>query len=180
MKIIKILALFTIVLSCNTSESPKTYYQAENAEIFDDEFKLKKVETIKFPLDNISNFDNPSVHYFEDGGKKYLSILNHSTRHLNLYDYESKQLLKKIPLFTEGPNSVEDIGIQTGHFAFNKNEYYVLQTWKSIIFKINDKGEVLQKIQLPKNENVFNAYSTSLFPMQVDNNNITISESIFA
>lgn len=168
-----------ILYSCNTNDEQATsYYQEKNASVFEDKFRLEKTDTVAFGLDTEMIFDNPSIHYFEEEGKKYLSILNHRNNHtIYVFDYETRALVQKTPLYIEGPNSVQDVSHQTGLFMKSRNEIYITQPWNSMMIKLNGAGEILEKILLPRTKNVYNAYSTAQYPMKMVGNELMIGWS---
>ena len=128
MKNISIIILATVLLlSCSSSKKNNASQYTTSL------IELKK---ITLPIDENTYYLSKSIFQFEENDKEYLFFGNFEKRQheILIYDTESQNLHKRIPLDKEGPNGVPSIW---GCIPFyDSNTFLVSQ--HNISFSIDD------------------------------------------
>lgn len=177
---IKILFLIKISLiwSCgNDNFNDILYYQEDNSIIFKDNFQLKEYNEVSFPLSNKTAFNNFSICYFEDENQSFVSILNLIEPAIYIYNYNTRQLFKKIILQKEGENGVGKLSKLSSHYIDNLNEVYILNYFELRMYTLNLNGTLLRKDNLANLKDTFspNPVTSTSFPVvRSDDNKLYI------
>ena len=137
--IILIISLLVVFSSC---EKKLTYSITE-----------KKInETLIISINSDFNPDIRRVQYIKSDSGEYLAIKNKSKPEIILFDLQTKKINYKIPLFTDGPNS---IGNYSG-FQIYKPDCVLISSIPPKAFSINFQGEVLASTPIFDPENKVN------------------------
>ncbi|MGW8121872.1 DUF4221 family protein [Roseivirga echinicomitans] len=121
---------FSLIYSCSYSNMGE-----ENPS-----FKLNLIETKIFTLDNETPPYNADYQLTENGKKRTLSFLNARNKTLYFYDYDSRELINKIPFETVGPNGVGEV--LRSYYYHNQDSIFVqaFQHAKFYLFNIEAKN----------------------------------------
>lgn len=112
---------------------------------------LVEDKKIVFPLDEHTYYLSKSMFQFEEGGREYLHFENtrKSLYDIVVFDIESQQIAKRIPLNKTGPNGVPAV---YGSSPFPGSRCILLsQNNAGRLTSVNDKGEVIRNytVQTP-------------------------------
>ncbi|MCB0609313.1 MAG: DUF4221 family protein [Lewinellaceae bacterium] len=111
-------------------------------------FQLDSLSTFTIPIDKETPFEVHSLNYFSYEGGKFLAFLNTMNNSVYLYNYELRELIKKIPLQAEGPDGVGDQTENNGFFMDTPEHFYLLNSRRDILFNIDDQGKILESLNL--------------------------------
>lgn len=138
---------------------------------------LELTDEMHFPLDETTSGISEFVTTYTHNGisdsifnneQTYLAYIN-QPREVQFYDMESKQLVHRINFPSQGPNS---ISIITAVHTQSPDSIFIASFPLPFIFRVNMKGEILERINLgPFNKTVEPISSTSK-PIVVTNNHI--------
>ena len=146
MKLLVILiGLCSICLSCQQKAD------VSNAQYIKD---LVETHKLTLPVDENTYYMSRSMFQFEENNKEYLSFGNFEKRQheILIYDLESQNLYKRIPLFKEGPNGV--VGVRTSKSFEGAKTFFLFESSAKRLTIINDKGEILRRypVKLPEGQ----------------------------
>jgi len=145
--------LFIVVVFCSCSRPkqnpPQIYYQPSGSEQFNDQYTLKKVGSVSFPLDSATSFTSKSISTFNENGIEYFSLLNAFNQTIYVYDLSTKSLVEKISLEKISTNGVKPNGHYLSHYIKNKDTIIVCDSWHYRIFLLNNHGEVRHVYNIP-------------------------------
>ena len=142
--VISVLLMFCL-LSCQ-----------QKADVSNARYIKDLVETHKLilPVDENTYYMSRSMFQFEENNKEYLSFGNFEKRQheILIYDLESQNLYKRIPLFKEGPNGV--VGVRTSKSFEGAKTFFLFESSAKRLTIINDKGEILRRypVKLPEGQ----------------------------
>lgn len=153
-KFITILICVTVA-ACKLSprKIEKSYFQAGNATIYENKAQLNYINALELNADSMTTSALTGLDIFADtvSKKSYLGFLSPITRNIIVYDYDTRNVVKKIPLYSKGKNNSGPIvnpsmfklmGIDTVLY-FNFDHLFVLGSdgikHKSIPFAPNSK-----------------------------------------
>jgi hypothetical protein len=165
---------FLVIISCknptDVNENEKTNKNRPYTHT------LKSIGQIQFPLDSETEFDNRSIYAFHQNGKPYISILSTSPPKIDVYDYTRKNKEKIIPIAEEGPNNVGKITENLAHFMDDLDTLFIQNEWTKLIYLLNDKGEVLRRINYTKTNRplLSNAYGFASNPIKKRGNKLIL------
>ena len=146
MKLLVILiGLCSICLSCQQKAD------VSNARYIKD---LVETHKLTLPVDENTYYMSKSMFQFEENSKEYLYFGNFQKRQYEIliYDLETQNLYKRIPLLKEGPNGVPNV---SGCKPFeDSNTYFLFQHHLRRLSIINDQGELLRyyPVKLPEGQ----------------------------
>lgn len=158
--IIAIIAIVATAAGWNYSHHQNGLIQSclckknKNAEYFYS--LLPSKDRIIIPIDDNSNCYSISMFtYNSAGGSSFLSIENDQTNELIFYNLDSCKLSHKIKIELEGPNAIGHI---FGHHVINLDTILVYSPSRLSIYKINNKGNILDTYSLQSNSNILVAH----------------------
>lgn len=123
-----------ILSSCDT---PSTQEQDWTASV-----ALNKSEPLALPLDSTSIQTSENFQFFVDG-KDFLAFFNKPDNSIKLYDLESRNLVKSIPLKTQGPNALIDMDSSPNNFKFLSQDSILIHSIiQEKVFLINSEGVI--------------------------------------
>jgi len=108
------------------------------------------------PLDNETNFAflKPKIYTIQNA--EYLSFYNENTRTIYVHQYKDNIVLNKIPLAKEGPDEIKGSYIK-GYHIHTLDSIFV--DAREFVYLVNSSGKVLDKIELPQQEDGRRFYS---------------------
>ena len=148
MKKFTCLSLAIILLFACEESAFEVYTQSENHQEYQNELTLSTKGIKVFPLDNETGFWNYSVQFDTYEDKEYLSILNFLNNSILLYDYESRQLEKKIVMPYEGPDGVGTLPQIASHLMISPDSFLVYNIDMGRLFMVNDQAKVIRKYDI--------------------------------
>lgn len=117
--------------------------------VHSDKYSLETTdELISFPVMEEVRVPQHSVSLFKEGGADYLSFQNMPKSEILIYSVESRNLVKRLCLNTEGNNAVP--GGFGGYYIADMNHIYIPSMYVSTIFVADTTGNVKQKIDYAK------------------------------
>jgi hypothetical protein len=131
LKYIPIIFLLCNLFSCTTQENI-------------DLIELIEVAEKSIMLDSISR-EGGYTQVLKLDGRYILAKLNHASRCIYLYDWESAEVVNKIFYNVEGPDGV---GLLWGFYAVNPDSIYMISGSQYRITLINSEGIVLKRYSL--------------------------------
>jgi len=144
MKIISIVVSISILIICLVIVSCDISKEKDNGSM--SEYTLKALDTIKISIDSITMSINPTYYYFDVATQKsYLVLLNENSLTLQFYDWQSKKLVKKIALSSDGPNGVGQI---SDFYLHTFDSIFVLASYNFSIAMIDSTGKLKNKHRL--------------------------------
>lgn len=127
------LLIFISFLSCKKPEKSLDLYS------------IKLGESLSIPLDNETSPGKNDLFFYENKSDSYLVLLNKLNNKIQFYDWRTKQLSRKIPLQTEGPNGVgSPLFVQ----VVNLDSIYVLSSYHYRLSVVDSNGNVKNKFRL--------------------------------
>jgi hypothetical protein len=131
-------------ISCNKSNN--------NKEALDNYSLVKNTnKTHVFQVESNVHYETPTLFHFEDkDGNKYLTFQNGTENEILFYNMDSSALSFKVIPEMEGPKGV---GRFFGYHVEDFDQIYLTIPERSVIFKINKNGDILQKIDYGENKN---------------------------
>ncbi len=150
--------LLLLLLSCKKSINVRAippYYQKDNALIFTDIADLIYSDCLEFKADSDVTSALTGVDYLNDtvNKKQYLSFLSPITQSIYIYDFQKRELINKVPLFSKGTNKTGRIINPSMHKMLNKDSIAFFNF--DHLFILSNKGKKLKSIVLhsaPKKE----------------------------
>lgn len=141
MKYIFVLSIFiggTIFI--NSCSSKKTISVSE--------IKFKLTDKFFFTLDSVTTNDPESIQFFEDKNSKhtFLILFDEKSLNIDLYDYNSKKLARRISLEIDGPEGINSKSAIHGMYFHNPDSIFVANDY--FINLINSKGSVFKRFKL--------------------------------
>lgn len=134
---ILLIVLTLLFFGCKQSSDKKVKFQYSLDETGD---------KLSFPLDSHTSLLIKALFLYTDkDGKEYLTFQNEKEPEILFYDIQNQKLHKKLKLEVEGNNGV---GTFLGYYIKNMDEIYLSSLYFPVIVKINNKGEITQKINL--------------------------------
>jgi len=127
---------FSLIYSCSNSNIGE-----ENSPL-----KLRLIETKIFTLDNETPPYNADYQLTENGKKRTLSFLNARNKTLYFYDYDSRELINKIPFEAVGPNGVGEV--LRSYYYHNQDSIFVQAFQHSKFYLFNSEGKKLNTYPL--------------------------------
>lgn len=113
-------------------------------------------DQIIIPIDDNSNCYSISMFIYKTSeGFSFLSVENDQTNELIFYNLDSCKLSHKIKIELDGPNAIGHI---FGHHVINLDTILVYSPSKLSIYKINNKGNILDTYSLQSNSNILIAH----------------------
>lgn len=118
-----------------------------------DSCELVHSSTKEFIIDDNTYYFSKCISAFVDKHteKEYFSFENieKGQSEILLYDMESGELTKRIPIHQEGANAVHGL---FGHYAIDSNNFYLTSVSSQVIYHVNGEGDVLNKYEYPTTE----------------------------
>lgn len=146
------LAIYFFSIGCSNvkDESDKIYYQPENAKVFADSLTFHEMGHVSLPLDSVTAMTSSSVYMYEPEGaaQRIYSMIAADEKAINLYDYDKKTLIGKVPIEKGGPNG---IGVGHGflsHYLISPDSILISNNWTFKLYLLNHNGEVLKKYNI--------------------------------
>ncbi|GAB4111808.1 MAG: DUF4221 domain-containing protein [Thermoflexibacter sp.] len=97
------------------------------------------------PVDSLTSFTANDLQYVKVGEKEYVVLLNKRINAIQIYSWQSKEMLKRIYLEKEGPNGV---GEATYMFVHSLDSIFVLTSYLYKVSLVNAEGKLQQKYSL--------------------------------
>lgn len=123
-----------------------------NVQAPEDGHKLRQIGYYKLPIDYNTGFDADFIYPFQlaDSSQQYVALGYRNTRIINVYDYGSQSIVKKLKFPFEGPNG---IGNELGGFVFDGlDSIYVYAYWgKEVVLFHNNQA--VKRYKLPDDGN---------------------------
>ncbi len=110
-------------------------------------YRLAEVKEISFPLDTLTGFSQHSLQFFTNGNQRYLSFFNTVANAIYTYDYDTRQLKKRILFRKEGPDGVGP-NYQMGHLVVNFDTIYLLNYMTKVLLLTDTTGKIRRKYNL--------------------------------
>ncbi len=114
-------------------------------EISTDTHHLMLADTAYLPIDSLTSLGDNDVQYKEIEGRQLLFLLNRKINAVQLHDWQSKQLIKKIPLENEGPNGV---GVPVYIFVQSLDSIFLISSYHYRMSLIDTTGKIIRKYPL--------------------------------
>lgn len=131
MKKLNLLTVLVVVLySCSNSEEG-------NSEVV---MELGLQETKEFMLDGETPQYNSDYQFFENSEGRYVSFLNSRNNSIYIYNYDSRELEKKIQFDQEGPNGTGQI--VRSYYYHNKDSIFIHGLYSRRFYLFNDRAEL--------------------------------------
>ena len=130
-----ILLIVGLFCSCNTNKEVKN----------DVSYQLVLQDSAYIPVDSLTPFTGNDLQYVKAGEKEYVVLLNKRINAIQIYSWQSKEMLKRIYLEKEGPNGV---GEATYMFVHSLDSIFVLTSYLYKVSLVNAEGKLLQKYSL--------------------------------
>ena len=143
--LIILLSLLIFSSSCK-SDSEFVYFE-ENSKIFIDSLTFKFIEEVSFPLDSMTAMTSFSVGFHEDNidNKRYYSMLSATETFINVYDYDTKKMVKRIDLNQEGPNGVGFGNGLMAHKLINLDSVLIYNYYLLTLLLLDGEGNLKSK-----------------------------------
>mgnify|MGYP001048055994 CR=1 FL=1 len=118
---------------------------------------LIKQDSLRLPVDEHINPYAVGIEYVDNGNIEDVLYILDGNNHLLSYDYQKRELIKKIVLAKNGNNGV---GIANGFKVISQNSIIVTSKFYQKFFIINSEGEVNSSFSF-KNDSLFTSYTCS-------------------
>jgi len=118
---------------------------------------LIKQDSLRLPVDEHINPYAVGIEYVDNGNNEDVLYILDGNNHLLSYDYQKRELIKKIVLAKNGNNGV---GIANGFKVISQNSIIVTSKFYQKFFIINSEGEVNSSFSF-KNDSLFTSYTCS-------------------
>ena len=167
MKVLYKVLFFVIACSC----ALLTYSFKE----FEAEKKIKKIGTLKLPIDARTTFSSDIMQYIKN--EKSLLFVPSSSNRVLMYDLDSKSKTMDFVMDSQGPNSIGgEIG---GIYYHNRDSIFVTEKFTFRIFLVNSKGKIIQKFNsIEISENMPVPYGTTQNPLTFKDKKLWIAGKI--
>jgi hypothetical protein len=143
---------FLLLASCEQRKVAPVYpYQSANSAEFTDSLSLVADSEIRFPIDTSTPLTTHSLEIFKDRDQhRYLAMLNEFKGIINVYDYDSRRLFKKIPLYYSGPDAVGNPEYCSFHLI-NWDSIVICDKWTGQVHLIDRNSKILRTypLQMP-------------------------------
>lgn len=169
-----IIILFSI-LSCNNRTNNNNNNNSTNNK--EEEVVLIEKDTIFFSIKSDTNYFSWYTQVLEIDDTTYLFRLEYFKDIIEVYNFDSKKLIKEIMLKTEGPNSVRDLQAGTFHF-FSKDSFLFANRHGEIFSMLNDS--ITEKYQIAKPEKYASIYGVNAMKMIINGENVFLRYVSFA
>jgi hypothetical protein len=117
-------------------------------------------DTITIRIDSVSLPFYSIFHSFQENNEEYFLGYNKVYHSLDVFNLSSQKMSVRVPLERQGPNSVGNV---EGIFWINQDSIFIYSPkWFSII---NDKGKVIEKIQLDSRLEISELITNAYFKM---------------
>ena len=139
-----------------------------------DQFEVRQIFQYEIPL---SNVNIQSIQYFEHNNTRYLSLLDEIQATIYIFDYESKELFRKVDLRTCCPKEIGDYSILTHKIIGFDTILITNFSRPPKLFSIDFSGnKVFEKEINPlmNGEIITYPYADNAYPIQMIQNNILI------
>lgn len=111
------------------------------------------LEKKEFLIDENTYYRSKNIFPFKDEttGKEYLSFENSEKgqQEIIIFDIDTQEIVKRVEVKQDGPNGIA----MFGHSPENLNSFYISSPGIRIIYKINDRGDIIQKYDYSATEN---------------------------
>lgn len=143
-----LLSLLIFSISCKTDS--KFVYFEENSKDFIDSLTFKLIKEVSFPLDSLTAMTSFSVGLHEDPteDKRYYSMLSATETFINVYDYDTKEMVKRIFLNQDGPNGVGFGNGLMAHYLINLDSLLIYNYNQLELFLLDTDGVLLSKYKI--------------------------------
>lgn len=170
-------------LGCSSPNKDNICFQALNGKVFTDSLSLEKKGQKVFQLDSGTAMTSYSVHFFNSNDSlHFYSMLNAREDYINVYNYNSGDILKKIALGIEGPNGVGSGNGLMAHHFISPDSILVYNYHLFTLFLINDSSKILAKYKLQgrydKKQDMAVPEPSTLKPMVVTDNKVYLIGSL--
>lgn len=138
---------------------------------------LEKSKEIIFEVDtNSRNFSLYPFYYYDSvKQKEYFFNRNEITNGIDIYDFSSKNLIKRIDFDTQGPEGISHVD---AFFVKNTDSIFVFNRMSSRISLIDFEGNIARRYKLPENS-ARNIYTTILSKFFVYENFMVFNYTAF-
>ena len=139
-----VILIFTIFSSCQMSETADEYIK-----------ELMELKKITLPIDDNSYYLSKSIFQFEEDGQEYLFFgnTNKGKYGIIIYNINSQDIFKRIPLSKEGPNGIRSI---FGCKPFNGSKSFMyFQHNISKLSISDDQGKILYHFSMRTEDDRF-------------------------
>lgn len=136
MKYITTLVILFNIYSCKHEPNMGGRFIGKSA------FTLTEKDTVSFPISVDTNYFSWYTQVLKQGNQTYLCRLEYFQDAIEIYNFETTKLEKRIILKTEGPNSVRNLQGGTFHF-YTKDSFLFANSYSEIFLMKNDS--VLKK-----------------------------------
>ena len=173
-KIILFLVFLSLIFS--SCEDDNT----SGAKIVAPNLTLKEIKQVKFPLDSATGFYN-NIYYDRSGKDGRLYLFNEDIATVYVFSYDEREVVKKIKLESEGPNSVGENLYKAGVMAQN-DTLFVLNYMTRQLFMLDLNGKVLKHFDLWARDEMNDPYvvaSSDRMPIKIGRYIFFASENPF-
>lgn len=118
---------------------------------------LIKQDSLRLSVDEHINPYAVGIEYIDNGNNEDVLYILDGNNHLLSYDYQKRELIKKIVLAKNGNNGV---GIANGFKVISQDSIIVTSKFYQKFFIINPEGEVISSFSF-KNDSLFTSYTCS-------------------
>lgn len=115
-------------------------------------------ETIEIKLRKESKNYSPSIQYLQAFDSNYLYMANHNRNSIEVYNLDTRKLIKEVKINREGTNS---FGNFLGFVVKNFDTIIVINQMPQLIGLVNPDGEILKKISYSQDINGRRIQSTN-------------------
>lgn len=143
-----LLIAFFFIGCTKTDES--IYYQSGNGLIFNDSLTFIESGNFQLPLDSVTAISSSSINFYvaHDHSRRLYSMINFDESFISVFNYDTRELLKKIPLQYEGPDGVGMADGFLSHFLISEDSILVCNSFTFKVFILNGNGDVLRRYDL--------------------------------
>ncbi|MCD7937044.1 MAG: DUF4221 domain-containing protein [Tannerellaceae bacterium] len=170
-QIIFLLAIISLV-GCESNKN-------EQDRIGEANYTFEKTPNTLFALDETTTQVGAYIQF--DTDKNQLIYLNPGVRNICVFDFQTGETIGKVEIQKEGPHALQSGNIQ-GFYYVNPDSTYLYDYWSKQLVLINQKGEILEKIDLnryfiPDPDNIENPpyiYPHTDAPMKIVNDKLIL------
>ncbi|WP_286747951.1 DUF4221 family protein [Roseivirga sp. UBA1976] len=150
--------------------------------VFDKNYSFRESGQINFALDSISIAKSDHFSIIKNEDQVFLSFFNQPDNSILLYDFDTKQLVQRVRLQTEGPNALISINSAPSNFYIkNLDSIFIYSAVQSQLFLISSDATVKNKwgIESIRDDPKYPAYViNTLNPIQFQDGKIIIVGSL--
>ncbi|QIH35983.1 DUF4221 family protein [Sphingobacterium sp. DR205] len=145
---LRLLLLCSTIYGCSGSGDNPVEYKDENAKSYKKNATLELTDSYLLPVDENTDSKIYGIDIFKDknDNTKTISFLNPSSKSILLFDFDKKAIIKKVPLFQEGRNSMGAINLPSMHKVISKDS--ILFFNMDYLNVLNTNGDLLDRVQL--------------------------------